>query len=117
MEIGKLNQRITILESRTIIDEIGNHTSKWDEIFSCWTCVSVQSSKESEAAGVTKETQVLKFLIRQNSATSLISTTANRLAFRGTIYDIESIVPSFEKRDYLTLTATAKKAGASDEFC
>ena len=25
MEIGTLNQRITILEHRTVIDEIGNH--------------------------------------------------------------------------------------------
>ena len=29
MEIGKLNQRITVLENRTVVDEIGNHTEKW----------------------------------------------------------------------------------------
>lgn len=46
MEIGKLNQRITILENRTVVDEIGNHTSKWDEVFSCWAKVSVKSSAE-----------------------------------------------------------------------
>lgn len=42
MEIGKLNQRITILENRTVVDEIGNHTSKWDEVFSCWAKVGVK---------------------------------------------------------------------------
>ena len=34
MEIGTLNQRITILEHRTVIDEIGNHITKWEETFS-----------------------------------------------------------------------------------
>ena len=29
MEIGTLNQRITILEHRIFIDEIGNHITKW----------------------------------------------------------------------------------------
>lgn len=36
MEIGTLNQRITILEHRTGIDEIGNHITKWEETFSLW---------------------------------------------------------------------------------
>ena len=31
MEIGTLNQRITILEHRTVVDEIGNHITKWEE--------------------------------------------------------------------------------------
>ena len=31
MDFDKLNQRIAILEHRTVVDEIGNHTSKWDE--------------------------------------------------------------------------------------
>lgn len=51
MEIGKLNQRITILENRTVVDEIGNHTSKWDEVFSCWAKVSVKSSAEQVNTG------------------------------------------------------------------
>ena len=29
MDFDKLNQRIAILEHRTVVDEIGNHTSKW----------------------------------------------------------------------------------------
>ena len=32
MDFDKLNQRIAILEHRTVVDEIGNHTSKWDEV-------------------------------------------------------------------------------------
>ena len=47
MEIGNLNQRITILEHRTVIDEIGNHTTKWEETFSLWAKVTVKTATVS----------------------------------------------------------------------
>lgn len=55
MEIGKLNQRITILEYSTKIDNIGNHKAQWGEVFSCWAAVSVKSSAENADNGTTKE--------------------------------------------------------------
>lgn len=121
MEIGKLNQRITILEHSTKIDSIGNHKAQWDELFSCWACVSmrnsVNSSTEQTEAGVTKEVQTLQFMIRQNTMTMGISTTANCISFRGVIYNIIGISPDFERRDYLKITAVARKAGAKNDFC
>lgn len=39
MEIGTLNQRIAFLEHSTKIDGIGNHTARWEEVFSCWAAV------------------------------------------------------------------------------
>lgn len=115
MEIGKLNQRITILEYSTKIDNIGNHKAQWDELFSCWAAVSVKNSAENSDNGTTKELQTLQFMIRQNSMTMRISTTANRISFRGVIYDIVGISPNFEYRDYLKITAKARKAGAADD--
>ena len=43
MDFDKLNQRIAILEHRTVVDEIGNHITKWDEVYSCWANVTVKS--------------------------------------------------------------------------
>lgn len=117
MEIGKLNQRITILEYSTKIDNIGNHKAQWDEVFSCWAAVSVKNSSENSDNGTTKEVQTLQFMIRQNAMTMGISATANRISFRGVIYDIIGISPNFEYRDYLKITAAARKAGAENEFC
>ena len=51
MEIGKLNQRITILEHNTKIDSIGNHKAQWEELFSCWAAVNVKSSSETTDVG------------------------------------------------------------------
>lgn len=116
MEIGKLNQRITILEQSTRVDNIGNHKVQWDEAFSCWAAVSVKNSVENSDNGTTKEMQTLQFMIRQNTMTMGISTTANRISFRGVIYDITGISPNFEYCDYLKITATARKAGASDDI-
>lgn len=116
MEIGKLNQRITILEQSTHVDNIGNHKAQWDEAFSCWASVSVKNSAENSDNGTTKEVQTLQFMIRQNSMTMGISTTANRISFRGVMYDIIGISPSFEYQDYLKITAKARKAGASDDI-
>lgn len=116
MEIGKLNQRITILESSTRVDNIGNHKAQWDELFSCWAAVSVKNSVENSDNGTTKEVQTLQFMIRQNAMTMGISVTANRISFRGVIYDIAGISPNFEYNDYLKITAVARKAGVENEF-
>lgn len=119
MEIGRLNQRITILENRTVVDEIGNHISKWDEAFSCWAEAfipnTVTASSESTESGVTKETQTMQFLIRQNSYTINLSTTLHRILFRGIEYNITGIKPSFSSKDYMKIIAIVRKMGACDE--
>lgn len=62
MEIGTLNQRITLLEQRVKVDAIGNHCNQWEEAFSCWARVTLKSSVENADTGVTKEVQTLDFL-------------------------------------------------------
>ena len=54
MEIGNMNQRITIMEHRTVIDEIRNHITKWEETFSLWANVNVKTASETTDAGITK---------------------------------------------------------------
>ena len=115
MEIGTLNQRITILENRVVTDEIGNHTAVWDEAFSCWARATLKSSVENTDAGVTKETQTLEFLIRQ-SRNWMPSVTGNRILFQGNIYDIIGITPDYLHKDYLKITAEARKAGQNDQY-
>ena len=57
MEIGNLNQRITILEHRTVVDKIGNHITKWEETLSLWAKVTVKTASETTDAGITREGQ------------------------------------------------------------
>ena len=79
MDFDKLNQRIAILEHRTVVDEIGNHTSKWDEVFSCWAKVSVKSSAEQVNTGISREIQSVSFLVRQSSYLLSLNATTHRI--------------------------------------
>ena len=115
MEIGTLNQRITFLESRVVTDAIGNHTAVWDEAFSCWARATLKSSVENTEAGVTKETQKLEFLIRQ-SRNWMPSVTGNLILFRDVTYNITSVTPDYLHKDYLKITAEARKAGQNDQY-
>ena len=113
MEIGTLNQRITLLEQRVKVDAIGNHCNRWEEAFSCWARVMLKSSVENADTGVTKEVQTLDFYIRQQRQW-MPSTSANRILFQGVVYDITGVTPDFIRKDYLKLTATARKAGEAN---
>lgn len=119
MEIGKMNQRITVLEYHTRVDNIGNHITQWEEIFSLWAYVSmrnsVSSSVEKTEAGVTKEVQSLEFTIRQTPNTVNLSTTTHRIQFRGMLYNLVSIIPNFTSQDYMKLTCEIRKAGVHDD--
>lgn len=100
MEIGTLNQRITILEHRTVINEIGNHITKWEETFSLWAKVAVKIASKTTDAGVTKEVQKLEFLVRQSPATMNINSTNFRILFRNSIYNVTGIIPLFDHNNY-----------------
>ena len=101
MEIGNLNQRITILEHRTVIDEIGNHITKWEETFSLWSKVAVKTASETTDAGVTKEIQKLEFLVRQSPATLNINSTNFRILFRNNIYNVTGITSLYDHNNYM----------------
>lgn len=117
MEIGNLNQRITILEHSTRIDGIGNHKARWEELYSCWASVYVKNSTETTEAGVTKEVQTLEFTVRQTPQTEYLSTTAHRIQFRDMIYNIQGITPNFKSLDYMKITAVVRRAGENSHIC
>ena len=116
MEIGTLNQRITILEHRTVIDEIGNHITKWEETFSLWAKVPLKTASETTDAGVTKEVQKLEFLVRQSPATLNINSTNFRILFRNSIYNVTGIAPLYDHNNYMKIEGEIRKAGASDDY-
>ena len=100
MEIGTLNQRITILEHRTVVDEIGNHITKWEETFSLWA----------------KEVQKLEFLVRQSPATMNINSTNFHILFRNIIYNVTGLIPLYDHNNYMKIEGEIRKAGASDGY-
>ena len=116
MEIGTLNQRITILEHRTVVDEIGNHITKWEETFSLWAKVIVKTASETTDTGVTKEVQKLEFLVRQSPASLNINSTNFRILFRNSVYNVTGITPLYDHNNYMKIEGEIRKAGTSDDY-
>lgn len=52
MDIALLNQKITIQKNTVVVDDIGNHISKWDDFYSCYATISGESPNESTSAGM-----------------------------------------------------------------
>ena len=116
MDFDKLNQRITILEHRTVVDEIGNHITKWDEVYSCWANVTVKNSAENTNTGVTKEVQSVSFVVRQSLFMLSLNATTHRILFRGQEYNIKSVQRDYLQNSYITLICEVRKAGNVDEY-
>ncbi len=92
MEIGNLNQRITILEHRTVIDEIGNHTTKWEETFSLWAKVTVKTATETTDAGDNQRGAKTGVSGSTESPSLNINSTNFRILFRNNILSTVRIV-------------------------
>lgn len=116
MNFDELNQRITILEHRTAQDEIGNHITKWDEVYSCWAKVTEKSSVENTNTGVTKEIQSVSFVVRQSLFMLSLNATTHRILFKGLIYNIKSVQRDYLHNSYITIMCEVRKAGATDEY-
>ncbi len=118
MEIGKLNQRIAVLENHVKKDAIGNHKARWEEVFSLWAYVTVSNNGASEETdtGVTRAIQKIEVIIRQTPQTKRMSSTLYRIRFDGLDYDIKGIVPNYQTQDYMKLICESRKAGAKDDI-
>ena len=116
MNIDELNRRITILEHRTVVDEIGNHIAKWDEVYSCWAKVTEKSSTETTNTGVTKEIQSVSFVVRQSLFLLSLNATTHKIMFQGFMYNIKSVQRDYLHNSYITILCEVRKAGVSDDI-
>ena len=120
MEIGKLNQRIAVLENHVKKDAIGNHKARWEEVFSLWASVTVGntqgSASEETNTGVTREIQRIEVTIRQTPQTKRMASTAYKIRFDGIDYDIKGIVPNYQTQNYMKLICESRRAGSKDDI-
>lgn len=93
MNIAGLRVRITIQRNRPTIDTIGNHTSAWEDYFSCWATATAsgRSAEEEHDAGHTEEAARMDFTVRWSSETAAVNSKQYRILLGDCIYDIVSI--------------------------
>jgi SPP1 family predicted phage head-tail adaptor len=90
MDIGRMNERITIQKTTVVVDSIGNHLNTWEDYFSCSTYASTYEAEE-KSGEVTTEERTITFSVRYCSELKNISSTGFRVIFHGDVYNIASV--------------------------
>ena len=96
--ISRMNERITIQRSETVIDRYQNHSNTWGDYYSCYAHASTYE-KDEEGLEITKEERQITFEVRYCSELKEISSTGYRVLFHGEVYDIEAVdMINYQKR-------------------
>ncbi len=93
MNIAGMRVRITIQKNGTVTDQYGNHSSQWNDYFSCWATALTggRSAEETQNAGTTQEGDRLDFTVRYCSETAAVNSKEYRIMLGGRIYNILNI--------------------------
>lgn len=93
MDIAGLRVRIMIQKNVTVVDKYHNHTSAWEDFFSCWATAVAggRSTSETNHAASTQEADLLDFTVRYSPKVAQVTSKNNRIILEGKIYDITSI--------------------------
>ena len=112
MNVAALRVRITIQRNTTVMDGIGNHTSAWENYYSCWATAAAngRSAEEDAEAGHTVEFERMNFTVRWSSETAAVNSKQYRVLFNERIYDILSIDDmSFKRKSRKFLTRLTER--------
>lgn len=91
MNIGRLNQRITIQNSTIESDPVGNRVQSWQDCYSCYAMVSGENGVERTDAGRTVDGTTCVFTMRYSSEMDGISSRSHRVLFQNEVYNILSV--------------------------
>lgn len=108
MEIGKLNQRITIQKKTIISDKIGYQSEEWTDFHTCWAEVNGVYGREYWQARQTNEEKTINFRIRYCKILENLNSTDFRIFFRNTSYDIQVVNNEFFGDRFLYIKAISE---------
>ena len=91
MDIALLNRKVTVQKNTVVVDDIGNHISKWDDFYSCYATISGESPNESTSAGTVVDNTKADFSVRWCKAVSEVTPDGYRVVVYGEIYNIHGI--------------------------
>ncbi|OLR55049.1 hypothetical protein BHK98_02580 [Hornefia porci] len=91
MDIGSMRRRLLIEKHETVIDKIGNHTSKWTDFHSCFCYANLSSGDEYGVSPETIEQGSVTFIIRWAKKLAGLNSKEYRIRFQGEAYNIVSV--------------------------
>lgn len=103
MQIGPLRHRLLIQAETTTPDDYGDRAKGWTDVCTLWCDAQPTTGFEKESLGAPRGVQRFTFTTRYYPGI----TAAHRCVFRGTIFDITSVVDVDSRRRTLEITAQA----------
>lgn len=91
MDIGSMNQRITLQRHQTVVDGIGNHISAWVDFHSCFAYVNLTSGSENGTEPSVRSDEALTFTIRWCRKLEALNSKEYRISFCGKFYNITCV--------------------------
>lgn len=91
MDIGSMRRRLIIQKHETVIDGIGNHTSKWIDYHSCFCYANLSSGQEYGVSPETLAEGSITFIIRWCRKIADLNTKEYRIFFSRQAYNIVSV--------------------------
>ena len=79
MDIALLNRKVTVQKNTVVVDDIGNHVSKWDDFYSCYATISGESPNESTSVGTVVDNTKADFSVRWCKAVSEVTPDGYRV--------------------------------------
>lgn len=91
MDIGSMNQRITLQKHQTVVDGIGNHTSTWMNFHTCFAYVNLTAGSENGTEPSVRSDEAVTFIIRWCRKLELLNSKEYRISFQGRFYNITCV--------------------------
>lgn len=91
MRIAPLRERVTFYQRQITMDDIGNESSSFQELFSRWCSVRLLSESESDGVSSIKTDQRLRFTLRYDPMILSLDTRQTRLIYQNQSYNITVI--------------------------
>jgi len=113
MEIAALNKRVTFQKYGLLIDQYGNHTCKWQDVFTMFCTIGDESGSEISDAGVVIDKPTFSITARWCTGTRSVKPKTHRIMMDGIAYDITAVDSLNQK--HRAIKFICKKEGIGDE--
>ena len=106
--IARKNARITFQRRTVNTDRYKNHTSTWEDYFTCWAYANTYSASES-GEEVTYEERSITFETRYCPELAAVTSVGYRIVFGGEQYEIQSVDMMNYQHDSIRFTCKREK--------
>ncbi len=111
MRLGRLNQRVTIQQQGSTLDDIGANVASWSDLATVWAQAQPIRGREYFASGGEQQVADVRFRIRYRA-----DITPNmRVRWRGVLHDIVDVIDVDGMRRSIELMTASKTRDARED--